>query len=33
MGVVSIGDVVKNVIELQGSQIKFLENSIKGHGG
>ena len=33
MGVVSIGDIVKNVIELQGSQIKFLETYIKGYGG
>jgi CBS domain-containing protein len=32
IGVVSIGDIVKNVIELQGSQIKFLETYIKGHG-
>jgi hypothetical protein len=29
----AIGDVVKNVIELQGTQIKFLETYIKGHGG
>ena len=33
VGVVSIGDIVKSVIELQGNQIKFLETSIKGHGG
>lgn len=32
IGVVSIGDIVKNVIELQGNQIKFLETYIKGHG-
>lgn len=32
IGVVSIGDLVKNVIELQGNQIKFLETYIKGHG-
>jgi hypothetical protein len=29
---VSIGDLVKNIIELQGNQIKFLETYIKGHG-
>jgi len=27
-----VGDLVKNIIELQGSQIKFLETYIKGHG-
>jgi CBS domain-containing protein len=32
VGVVSIGDLVKNIIELQGNQIKFLETYIKGHG-
>jgi CBS domain-containing protein len=32
IGVVSIGDIVKHVIEMQGSQIKFLETYIKGHG-
>jgi CBS domain-containing protein len=32
VGVVSIGDLVKNIIEMQGSQIKFLETYIKGHG-
>jgi hypothetical protein len=32
IGVISIGDLVKNIIELQGQQIKFLETYIKGHG-
>jgi CBS domain-containing protein len=32
IGVVSIGDLVQNIIELQGNQIKFLETYIKGHG-
>jgi CBS domain-containing protein len=32
LGVISVGDLVKNIIELQGSQIKFLETYIKGHG-
>ena len=32
LGVVSVGDMVKNIIELQGNQIKFLETYIKGHG-
>ena len=32
VGVISIGDLVKNIIELQGSQIKFLEAYINGHG-
>mgnify|MGYP000249347192 CR=1 FL=1 len=32
VGVISIGDIVKNIIELQGSQIKFLEAYINGHG-
>lgn len=32
VGVISIGDLVKNIIELQGSQIKFLETYINGHG-
>ncbi|MFM2210092.1 MAG: hypothetical protein RIQ96_1735 [Pseudomonadota bacterium] len=31
-GVVSIGDIVKDIIEQQGSQIKYLETYIKGHG-
>jgi CBS domain-containing protein len=30
IGVISIGDIVKNIIEVQGSQIEFLENYIKG---
>ena len=32
VGVVSVGDLVKDIIELQGNQIKFLETYIKGHG-
>jgi CBS domain-containing protein len=32
VGVISIGDLVKSIIELQGSQIKFLETYINGHG-
>ena len=32
VGVISVGDLVKNIIELQGNQIKFLETYIKGHG-
>jgi CBS domain-containing protein len=32
VGVVSVGDMVKNIIELQGNQIKFLETYIKCHG-
>jgi len=31
-GVISVGDVVKNIIESQGTHIKFLETYIKGHG-
>ncbi len=32
VGVISVGDMVKNIIEQQGNQIKFLETYIKGHG-
>ena len=32
VGVISVGDLVKNIIELQGNQITFLETYIKGHG-
>ena len=32
VGVVSVGDMVKSIIELQDNQIKFLETYIKGHG-
>jgi CBS domain-containing protein len=33
VGVVSIGDIVKDIINQQGDQIKYLETFIKGHGG
>jgi hypothetical protein len=32
VGVISVGDLVKSIIENQGSQIKFLETFINGHG-
>jgi CBS domain-containing protein len=32
IGIVSVGDIVKNLMEHQGDQIKFLETYIKGHG-
>lgn len=32
VGVISVGDLVKSIIEHQGSQIKFLETYIRGHG-
>ena len=32
VGVISVGDLVKSIIEPQGSQIKFLETYIHGHG-
>jgi len=32
VGVVSVGDMVKDIIEVQGNQIKFLETYIRGHG-
>jgi CBS domain-containing protein len=32
IGIISVGDTVKNIIERQGDQIKFLETFIKGHG-
>ena len=32
VGVISVGDLVKNIIEQHGNQIKFLETYIKGHG-
>ena len=32
VGLISIGDIVKNIMESQDSQIKFLETYIKGHG-
>ena len=31
IGVISVGDLVKNIIEQQGNQIKCLETYIKGH--
>ncbi len=33
IGVVSVGDVVKNQVRQMGEQIGFLETYIKGHGG
>ena len=32
VGVISIGDIVKKIMEQQGTQINFLETYIKGHG-
>jgi len=32
LGIISVGDTVKNIIESQGDQIRFLETYIKGHG-
>ena len=32
VGVISIGDIVKSIIEHQDNQIKFLETYIRGHG-
>ena len=32
LGMVSIGDIVKDIMSLQGDQILFLETYIKGHG-
>ncbi len=32
VGVISIGDVVKNTVRQMGQQIGFLETYIKGHG-
>ena len=32
VGMVSIGDIVKDIMSLQGDQITFLETYIKGHG-
>ncbi|MEN9725885.1 MAG: hypothetical protein RL434_251 [Pseudomonadota bacterium] len=33
VGVVSIGDMVKNVIRQMGDQVSYLETYIRGHGG
>ena len=32
IGVLSIGDIVKEILTMQGHQIQFLETYIKGHG-
>jgi len=33
VGVVSIGDMVKNIIRQLGDQVSYLETYIRGHGG
>jgi CBS domain-containing protein len=32
VGVISVGDIVKSIMEHQDNQIKFLETYIRGHG-
>jgi len=32
VGIISVGDTVKNIMERQGDQIMYLETYIKGHG-
>ena len=32
IGVISVGDIVKTIMEHQDNQIKFLETYIRGHG-
>ena len=32
IGVLSVGDIVKEILSMQGHQIQFLETYIKGHG-
>jgi CBS domain-containing protein len=32
IGILSIGDIVKEILSMQGTQIQFLETYIKGHG-
>ncbi len=32
LGIISVGDLVKEIMKNQDSQISFLENYIKGHG-
>jgi len=33
IGVISIGDIVKDIIHQLGQQVSYLETYIKGHGG
>lgn len=33
VGIVSIGDMVKNIIRQMGDQVNYLETYIRGHGG